>query len=373
MLFLLRKNGNFAEKVFATKYVFDMIKASDNEGRIVLGQDLDYENRLKDNEESASVETMDAAEEMVDEYDELEWENDEDEGKRLPPYMLEIAIKSYAEDLTLVYENAKDMSTKYRGYNIVLERMIEENRGYLSFDGLKMHIYYEVLKKSKLSMDTHRNLEDYLHTLNWVLHNGSPEVFNPDRHWWRRKINGVFPGVVILHRLWFLLDNEVEVLGHKLYLLNELPKDIIPATGYPFIRRKREKKKETKESAAIDEVAGVAPPHFAMGADRKHWADVYHRAVGRQYISGREVSCADFVYIMCGPENALSSAPKSKVRWMCFTRSLAYIVKNYMSANWDVARYWFYDKNGKPLPASFEKTNVPKSEKNLREIKEIFE
>lgn len=115
--------------------------------------------------------------------------------------------------------------------------------------------------------------------------------------------------------------------------------------------------------------------HFSMGHtadDIRYWSTVYRRLVHRNYLASQEVACADFVYVVCGPTSVLSHPPEGQIRWLCPTRSLAYIVRIHLNRRWEVAQEWFLDKNGRPLPPSFHKTNPPKKESTLAEIESLF-
>ena len=108
--------------------------------------------------------------------------------------------------------------------------------------------------------------------------------------------------------------------------------------------------------------------HFNLDPhQRAHWADVYSRLVATGKLRSSEVSCTNFTYLLCG----VGTPPLNPIRWYGSTRELAYAVRQYLVANWEVALAAFNDKNDRPLPKSFSHSKAP-SAQSIQKIDYIF-
>ena len=108
--------------------------------------------------------------------------------------------------------------------------------------------------------------------------------------------------------------------------------------------------------------------HFNLDPhQRAHWADVYSRLVVAGKLRSCEVSCTNFTYLLCG----VGTPPLNPIRWYGSTRELAYAVRQYLGANWEVALAAFNDKNDRPLPKSFSHSKAP-SAQSIQKIDYIF-
>ena len=109
-------------------------------------------------------------------------------------------------------------------------------------------------------------------------------------------------------------------------------------------------------------------PHFGLSPDdQQHWADVYHRLVRLNWLVPTEVSSAEWVYLCCGARTPIHRP----IVWYGQNNVLAYVIRNYMNGNWDVAHKVFMLPGGKPLPENLKTANPP-SEKTQKKIKDAF-
>lgn len=113
-------------------------------------------------------------------------------------------------------------------------------------------------------------------------------------------------------------------------------------------------------------------PSFNLNPEKqKHWSDVYQRLTQKVWIKRMEVTQLEFVYVMCavGGEKNRRYEP---IIWHGPTNALAYIVRRYLFVDgvdkWAVAKHVFLDKNGRPLPKSFDTCKEPKSTKTIDDI-----
>lgn len=122
------------------------------------------------------------------------------------------------------------------------------------------------------------------------------------------------------------------------------------------------------EEAPAEEVPVAPLPHFGLD-DRceGHWADVYHRLCAMGCFDSREVTVGDFRYVCCGK----GTAPTAPLVWHGRVNALAYIVRRHMGHRWATARACFRLAD-RPLPASFESTQPPRSPKVCEKLDAVF-
>lgn len=101
-------------------------------------------------------------------------------------------------------------------------------------------------------------------------------------------------------------------------------------------------------------------PSFGLSSKKQaHWGAVYTRLVGKGWLKKSEVTKLEFVYIMC----AVGDKRFKQIKWHGATNALADIVRRKLQVDgvdrWEIAPLVFLDKNGKPLPPSFETTKSP--------------
>lgn len=166
-----------------------------------------------------------------------------EECKKEPPFLLKYDIHRYVGDLEWILDhthNENDVNleeSRYRGLNNVLSTLTKENGAYLDLDKMKLSNYYLLLDNAGINMDSYRTLEAALPhirdlvngTLSYTLLKGNIRI---DDWWLSADETGHYPGEVILHRLWRLLDSEVRELDHRLGMIGRKPHDIEPAWGY---------------------------------------------------------------------------------------------------------------------------------------------
>ena len=124
-----------------------------------------------------------------------------------------------------------------------------------------------------------------------------------------------------------------------------------------------------KKPVKVEDNNPGAMPHF--GLDNRcegHWADVYHRLCAMGCFDSREVSSGDFRYVCCGS----GVPPAEPLLWRGRVNVLAYIVRNHLGHRWATARACFRLAD-KQLPASFENTRAPRTQKTCDKIDAIFE
>lgn len=156
---------------------------------------------------------------------------------KMPPFNLVHALSRYADDISWVLEKTKDQDDlnivirRFKGLNKILSKIIKENYGYITPKNLYLTTYYIILKESDLDMDQFRSLKAYIPKLQKIIDDSRKKpIF--ERNWWRKTIEGFYPGEVILHRLWWLLDNEVRQYYHKLDLLDCVPDNVDIKIGF---------------------------------------------------------------------------------------------------------------------------------------------
>lgn len=114
-------------------------------------------------------------------------------------------------------------------------------------------------------------------------------------------------------------------------------------------------------TAGEEESIEVTPlPSFGLSSKKQaHWGTVYTRLVGKGWLKKSEVTKLEFVYIMC----AVGDKRFKQIKWHGATNALADIVRRKLQVDgvdrWEIAPLVFLDKNGKPLPPSFETTKSP--------------
>ena len=155
------------------------------------------------------------------------------------------------------------------------------------------------------------------------------------------------------------LETNWQTLANTIYTMiqnnmgSELP---TPTPTLPF---------ERQEQAPL---LPMRPHHFGLDATKRaHWVAVYGRLVAEKKLKACEVSGDNFTYLLCG----VGTAPQGRIRWYGTTRELAYMVRQHLGAQWDVAAFWFNDKNDKVLPRSFSHSKAP-TEKLVQKIDHIF-
>lgn len=174
----------------------------------------------------------------------------------------------------------------------------------------------------------------------------------PDIDWIRKRIGGMTYGEILIQLLVDGVEIELEKRGRRLLQAGKIGSiETLPTIVAQHL---------PADNAPAESGENPLLPSFGLSSNKQaHWGTVYTRLVGKKCLKKSEVTKLEFVYIMC----AVGSQRFKQIQWHGATNALADIVRRKLQVDgvdrWEIAPMVFLNKNGKPLPSSFETTKSP--------------